>query len=284
MSADNLLYEPPGPLARRRNRLISVIGTLLLLGGLLAVGHRLDASGQFDAKRWEIFLHPGTVRFLFDGLLATLQAAVISTVLAFCVALPLALARLSSRLWLRTLAATYIGCFRAVPLLLLILFTVILLPSLGLNWSALGFLIFGMVLHHSAMTAEVIRSGILSLGRGQREAALTLGMREYQAMIWVVLPQALKIMLPALISSILAIVQDTSLGYIIPYEELLRRSQQISSFAPQSLLQSAFIVTVMYGFVSAVLLALRRWIERRQAYSSRTAIIEKTAVAEVALL
>jgi glutamate transport system permease protein len=284
MSADNLLYEPPGPIARRRNRLISVLGTLVLLGFLYAVGHRLDASGQFDAQRWAIFLHPGTVRFLLEGLLATLQAAVISTLLAFCVALPLALARLSSTFWIRTLAASYIGCFRAVPLLLLILFTVILLPSLGLNWSALWFLIFGMVLHHSAMTAEVIRTGILSLGRGQREAALTLGMREYQAMIWVVLPQALKIMLPALISSILAIVQDTSLGYIIPYEELLRRSQQISSFAPQSLLQSAFIVTVMYGFVSALLLALRRWIERRQAYSSRVTIIEKTAIAEVALL
>lgn len=280
MSADNLLYEPPGPIARRRNRLISVIGVLLLSGCLMAVGHRLDASGQFDAKRWDIFLHPGTLRFLFDGLMATLLAALISMVLAFSLAMPLALARLSSRLWLRTLAASYIGCFRAVPLLLLILFTVILLPSIGLNWSALGYLIFGMVLHHSAMAAEIIRAGILSLGRGQREAALSIGMREHQAMVWIVVPQALKLMLPALISAVLAIVQDTSLGYIIPYEELLRRSQQISSFAPQSLLQSAFIVTVMYGFVSALLLALRRWIERRQAYTSRAVIHEESGVTE----
>ncbi|WP_077049161.1 amino acid ABC transporter permease [Pseudomonas sp. KK4] len=275
MSASNLLYEPPGPIARRRNRIISVIGVVLLVCCALAAGHRLDASGQFDANRWQIFLHPGTIRFLFDGLMATLLAAAISTVLAFSLALPLALARLSNRFWLRTLAAAYIGCFRAVPLLLLILFTVILLPSMGLNWHALGYLVFGMVLHHSAMTAEVVRAGILSLGRGQREAALSIGMREHQAMIWVVLPQALKLMLPALISSVLAIVQDTSLGYIIPYEELLRRSQQISSFAPQSLLQSAFIVTVMYGFVSALLLALRRWIERRQAYTSRAVVREE---------
>lgn len=269
MSPDNLLYEPPGPIARRRNRIISVIGVLLLLCLAYAAGHRLDASGQFDAHRWKIFLHPGTLKFLFDGLVATLLAAVISTVLAFSLAVPLALARLSQRTWLRTLAASYIGCFRAVPLLLLILFTVILLPSIGLHWSALGYLIFGMVLHHSAMTAEIVRAGILSLGRGQKEAALSIGMREHQAMVWIVLPQALKLMLPALVSAVLAIVQDTSLGYIIPYEELLRRSQQISSFAPQSLLQSAFIVTVMYGFVSALLLALRRWVERRQAYDSR---------------
>ena len=269
MSADNLLYEPPGPMARRRNRIISVVGVVLLFCFMYAVGHRLEASGQFDAHRWKIFLHPGTLKFLFDGLMATLLAAVISTVLAFSLAVPLALARLSNRFWVRTLAAGYIGCFRAVPLLLLILFTVILLPSIGVHWSALAYLIFGMVLHHSAMTAEVVRAGILSLGRGQKEAALSIGMRDHQAMMWVVLPQALKLMLPTLVSAVLAIVQDTSLGYIIPYEELLRRSQQISSFAPQSLLQSAFIVTVMYGFVSALLLALRRWIERRQAYDSR---------------
>jgi glutamate transport system permease protein len=281
MSSNNLLYEPPGPIARRRNRIISVVGVVLLFCCLFTAGHRLDESGQFDAKRWEIFLHPGTLRFLFDGLMATLLAAVISMVLAFSLALPLALARLSSNFWLRSLAASYIGCFRAVPLLLLILFTVILLPSIGLNWSALGYLIFGMVLHHSAMTAEIIRAGILSLGRGQKEAALSIGMREHQAMIWVVLPQALKLMLPALISAVLAIVQDTSLGYIIPYEELLRRSQQISSFAPQSLLQSAFIVTVMYGFVSALLLALRRWIERRQAYTSRAVISEEKQLSEL---
>jgi glutamate transport system permease protein len=271
MSFDNVLYEPPGPIARRRNRIISAFGAILLLAGMMAVGLRLDESGQFDAKRWEIFLHPGTLLFLFDGLVATLVAAVISMILAFSLAVPLAVARLSDRLWLRTLAAAYIGCFRAVPLLLLILFTVILLPSMGLNWSALGYLVFGMVLHHSAMTAEIVRTGILSLGRGQREAALSIGMREHQAMLWIVLPQALKLMLPALVSAVLAIVQDTSLGYIIPYEELLRRSQQISSFAPQTLLQSAFIVTVIYGFVSALLLALRRWIERKQAYTSRVA-------------
>jgi len=269
MSFNNVLYEPPGPIARRRNRIISALGAILLVAGLMAVGLRLDESGQFDAKRWEIFLHPGTLRFLFDGLVATLVAAVISMILAFSLAVPLAIARLSDRFWLRTLAGAYIGCFRAVPLLLLILFTVILLPSMGLNWSALGYLVFGMVLHHSAMTAEIVRTGILSLGRGQREAALSIGMREHQAMLWIVLPQALKLMLPALVSAVLAIVQDTSLGYIIPYEELLRRSQQISSFAPQTLLQSAFIVTVIYGFVSALLLALRRWIERRQAYTSR---------------
>jgi glutamate transport system permease protein len=141
---------------------------------------------------------------------------------------------------------------------------VIELPALGFDWPALGFLVFAMALHHSALTAEVVRAGILSLPRGQREAALALGMRPAQAMLYVVLPQALRSMLPALISSVLAIVQDTSLGYVIPYDELLHRSQDVSSYAPQSLLQAAFIVTMMYGVVSAVLLYLKRWVTRRQ--------------------
>jgi glutamate transport system permease protein len=101
--------------------------------------------------------------------------------------------------------------------------------------------------------------------------------RPYQAMQYVVLPQALRCMLPALISSVLAIVQDTSLGYVIPYDELLHRSQDVSSYAPQSLLQAAFIVTMMYGMVSAALLYLKRWVTRRQG----RVVVRSTAVSGV---
>jgi glutamate transport system permease protein len=131
------------------------------------------------------------------------------------------------------------------------------------------------------MTAEVIRAGIMSLPRGQHEAALALGMRAEQAMLHVVLPQALRAALPALISVVLAIVQDTSLGYVIPYDELLHRSQDVSSYAPQSLLQAAFIVTVMYGAVSACLLFLKRWLVRRQyrAQGRSTTLLPDAAAA-----
>ncbi|WP_121322320.1 ABC transporter permease subunit [Paraburkholderia sp. RAU2J] len=88
---------------------------------------------------------------------------------------------MSKRAWISRLAGAYIEFFRAIPLLLLILFMVIELPSLGFDWPALGLLVFAMALHHSALTAEVVRAGILSLPRGQREAALALGMRPSQA-------------------------------------------------------------------------------------------------------
>ena len=264
MSRPSALYEAPGPVGRRRQRIVSVLSALAVCGMFAAIGIRLEASGQFEADKWAIFFHWGTAKFLFDGLVSTIAAAACAALVAFAMALPLALWRLSKRAWISRLAGAYIEFFRAIPLLLLILFMVIELPALGFDWPALGFLVFAMALHHSALTAEVMRAGILSLPRGQREAALALGMRPSQAMLFVVLPQALRSMLPALISSVLAIVQDTSLGYVIPYDELLHRSQDVSSYAPQSLLQAAFIVTMMYGVVSAVLLYLKRWVMRRQ--------------------
>lgn len=265
MNRMTTLYEPPGPIGRARQRVFSIASALAVIGLFVVVGLRLQSTGQFAAEKWAIFWHWGTAKFLFDGLVSTLEAALISALAAFVLAIPLALGRLSPRTWVRKLAGAYVELFRAVPLLLLILFMVIELPALGFDWPALGFLVVAMALHHAALTAEVVRAGILSLPRGQREAALALGMRPWQAMVHVVLPQALRNMLPALISSLLAIVQDTSLGYVIPYDELLRRSQDISSFAPESLLQGAFIVTMMYGCVSAVLLYLKRWVTRRQA-------------------
>ncbi|CAB3759649.1 amino acid ABC transporter permease [Paraburkholderia humisilvae] len=269
MSGAVKLYEAPGPLGRVRHRVFSIVSAIAVCVLLMAIGRRLETSGQFEADKWAIFLHWGTAKFLFDGLVSTIEAAVCSAVAAFALAVPLALGRLSDRRWVGTLCGVYVEFFRAVPLLLLILFVVIELPALGFDWPALGFLVLAMALHHAAMTAEVVRAGILSLPRGQREAALALGMRPAQAMLYVVLPQALRTMLPALISSILAIVQDTSLGYVIPYDELLHRSQDVSSYAPQSLLQAAFVVTMMYGVVSAALLYLKRQVIKRQGRTVR---------------
>jgi glutamate transport system permease protein len=277
MSRPNTLYEAPGPVGRMRQRIVSVVSALGVCALLAAIGIRLEASGQFEADKWAIFFHWGTAKFLFDGLMSTLEAAACAALVAFAMAFPLALGRLSKRSWISKLAGAYIEFFRAIPLLLLILFMVIELPALGFDWPALGFLVFAMALHHSALTAEVVRAGILSLPRGQGEAALALGMRPYQAMLYIVLPQALRSMLPALISSVLAIVQDTSLGYVIPYDELLHRSQDVSSYAPQSLLQAAFIVTMMYGVVSAALLYLKRWVTRRQG----RVVVRSAAVSRV---
>jgi glutamate transport system permease protein len=258
MNRSIMLYEPPGPKAARRNEIYAWAGRILVFGLLAAIVLRLAERDQFDAAHWAIFAHLSVWQFLFMGLLATLKAAALSAIFSLALAFPIAFARLSGRIWLRKAAEINIAFFRAVPLLLLILFMTVLLPVMGLTWPGLAFLVIAMTLHHSALTAEILRSGILSLERGQREAALSIGMTDAQTMALIILPQALRRMLPLLVGQLLSIVQDTSLGYVIPYNELLRSSQLISSYAPETLLSSAFISTLMYGIISAVLLFVQR--------------------------
>lgn len=264
MNETILLYDAVGPIGARRHRIYSWLGGLLVFGLLVAITMRLADRGQFDADRWVVFSKVAVWKFLFIGLLATLQAAALSAACSLMLAFPIAFCRLSAIRWVRKAAEIYISVLRAVPLLLVILFMTVLLPAFGFAWPGLAFLVIAMTLHHSALTAEIVRSGIQSLERGQREAALAVGMTVSQAMIYVILPQALKRMTPALIGQLLAVVQDTSLGYIIPYNELLRSSQLISTYAPQSLLSAAFISTVMYGIISAMLLYLQRYFKLRR--------------------
>ncbi|MEM5326100.1 amino acid ABC transporter permease [Paraburkholderia sp. JHI2823] len=258
MNETRLLYERPGPVGVLRNRLYAVAGAALVLALTFSVLHRLYQKGQFDQDRWAVFFNAKVWGFLLTGLEATLLVAAISGILSFGFAVPVALMRLSERASARKCAEVYISAFRAVPLLLLILFMAVLLPTIGLAWPAIAFLVVALTLHHSALMAEIVRAGILSLPRGQAEAARAIGMRPATLMQYIILPQAIRRMMPALIGQLLAIVQDTSLGYIIPYNELLRCSQLISTYAPQSLLQAAFVSTLMYGIVS-VLLMLIQW-------------------------
>jgi glutamate transport system permease protein len=285
MSHGNALFDAQGPKGRRRMRVASALAGVLLLLLLWAAFDRLASKGQFEHDRWALFSDPGTMKFLLDGLVATLKATAISAVLSGLLALPLALARLSGRRAFRWASRVFIEVFRAVPVLLLILFLAIGLPQLGIQVSPLTVLVVGLTLYNSAVIAEIVRAGILSLDRGQREAALALGQSPGQAMRLVVLPQALRRMIPALLSQLLAILQDTSLGYVIPYDELLRRGQVIASYSPRSLLPSFMVVTAVYGITSLALLWLTRWAERRQERPrAANASRRRTRLAEVPLV
>ena len=262
-SADHELFDVPGTRARARIRVLGVISTVLIAALLYVVYKRLADTGQFEAAKWEIFRHPGTAKFLLGGLWATMQAALIVIVISLPVSVLIALARLSQRRWLAVPAAAFVDFFRAMPLLLLILFLAVGFPFFGWDVAPLWVLVIAMCLYYFAIFSEVVRAGILSLAKGQREAALALGMAPGQSMRAVELPQALVAMSPAILSQVLFLVQDTSLGYVIPYEELLRRGQEIASFSPASLLPSYAVATAIYGVVSFALLMLTRFVEDR---------------------
>ena len=256
--------DPLGPRGRRRALLASVAGALVLLGILgVAIG-KFASAGQLDWVRWEELLSSDGARAFWRGLKATLKAAAAAIALSVAVGTVMALSRLSHRRVVRGLATTYVQLFRALPSLLLILFGFFGLPAMGVDVSKYQALVIGLTLYNSAIFAEVIRAGILSLPRGQSEAAYAVGMTRGQVQRLVVLPQAVSRMLPSLVAQGVVVLKDTSYGFVIGYEELLRTGQ-FAGESTASLLQAYLIVAVVYIAVCFSLSQLARWLEGRQA-------------------
>jgi glutamate transport system permease protein len=258
-----VLYDVAGPRARRRVLIGSVISTVVVLGLLGLAAMRLADKGQFRADHWDWLKDTGRIRFLAEGLYLTLKAAVVAMVLSMAAGSVLALARLSRTAPLRWLATIYIEIFRALPVLLLILFCYLALPLLGVNIEPFSSLVLGLTLYNGAVMAEIFRAGILSLDRGQSEAAYAIGLSYGQAMRLVVVPQAFRRMIPSLVSQLVTVLKDTSYGYIVTYEELLRRGKA-NADDPDWLISSYVVVLLVYVVINFTLSRIAKRLEVRQ--------------------
>ena len=260
----SVLYDVPGPQARRRVLLQSVIGGVLLVALLAVVFARLSSKGQLEGERWEVLGNTQVLELLLRGLVNTLRVAGIAMLLSLVVGVLLAVGRLSEHRWVRALVRTWVEFFRGLPLLLLILFIYLGAPALGVNLPVLWALVLGLTLYNSAVVAEIVRAGILSLPRGQREAAYAIGLRPGQAMRLVLLPQAFRLMLPALISQLVTLLKDTSLGFVISYPELLRSGRTVVEFLGGRFSLPIYVaVAVIYIAINMALSWLARWVDRR---------------------
>jgi glutamate transport system permease protein len=266
LSVVSHLYEVPGPRGRRRIVIGSILSGLVIGGIVLAGLWQFGSRGQLDAEKWTPFLDLAIWRYLGVGLLGTLQAAVIVAVLGASFGTLLALGRVSKLRWLSWLCSAYIEIARTVPVLLLIYLMLFGLPQLGINFPVLWKLAIPLTLANSAVFAEIVRAGILSLPRGQAEAAFSLGMRNIQVMRLVVLPQAIRNVTPSLITQFVSLVKDTSLGFIVAFTELLYRGQVLSSFN-QLLIQTYLVVTLVYLVVNGCLSALASRIQKKPGRS-----------------
>ncbi len=264
MSAGLLTFSDPlGPRGRRKALVGSVVGALVLLALLGVVLGKFASAGQLDGDRWTELLSPDGLRLYGNGLLSTLKAAAAAIVLSIGVGTVMALGRLSTLAPLRWLAGTYVELFRALPSLLLIIFAFFALPEiLGRPVGRYSALVIGLSLYNSAVFAEIIRAGVLSLPKGQSEAAVALGLRRSQVQQLVVLPQAVSRMLPSLVAQMVVVLKDTSYGLIIGYEELLRTGT-IAGETTADVLQSYVIVAVIYIAVCYSLSRLARRLEGR---------------------
>ena len=278
-----VLADELGPRARRRVLVVSVVATVLLAAVVALALRRLQTRGQFAAELWVPFTRWPTWRFLLEGLLETVRVASVAMLCSIVLGLVLALGRLAQTRVVRGVFTTWGEFFRGIPVVLLIFFSFLALPRYGFDWPTFWYLVLGLTLYNGAVLGEIFRAGILSLERGQMEAALGVGLSYWQAMRLVLIPQAVRRMIPALVSQLVTLLKDTSLGYIIAYEELLRRAN-ILGVARKNILQSLFVGAMLYLLMNLILSRIARRLETRQRRRYSAGAIDVSGVEDLAVV
>ena len=271
--SESVLYDVQGPQAKRRVLIGSVVGLLLLAALVFVAVQRLADNGQFEAELYEPFWEePALYDRLLEGLKGTLTAAAYALVLASVLGVLLAFGRLSKSAFVRVPSIAVIELFRALPLLLVILGFFLAWPIVvGSRLDPLYALVIGLTLYNGAVIAEIVRAGIQSLPRGQSEAAMSIGLGRGQTLRLVLLPQAVRIMLPALISQLVVLLKDTSLGFVIGYLELLRSAQRVVQNLDNPL-QLYGLVAIVYIAINMSISQLATVLERRQRRTRATSV------------
>jgi His/Glu/Gln/Arg/opine family amino acid ABC transporter permease subunit len=201
---------------------------------------------------------------LLQAAWATLRLAWSALVLGLVVGLLVALLRMNRRLWVKRAATAYVELFRGTPALVQLFILYFGLTAVGIEFSSFQAAMIGLGLNASAYLSEVYRAGIQAVPGGQREAALTIGMTRYQVMRWVILPQAVRIVLAPIGNIAIALLKDTSVASLIATPDLMLRAQDLSSvyFMP---LETYLIVGAMYFVMCFPLSLLIRSLERKRS-------------------
>ncbi|MEW2248020.1 amino acid ABC transporter permease [Streptomyces sp. NPDC006975] len=270
----SVLYDTPGPRAKRRNILISVVFFVLLALLVWWIWQTLDDHGQLTSAMWKPFVQADAwTTYLIPGLGNTLKAAALAMVIALPLGAVFGIARLSDHRWVRVPSAVVVEFFRAIPVLLLMLFANELYSrytNVTSEDRPLYAVVTGLVLYNASVLAEVVRAGILALPKGQTEAAYAIGLRKTQTMTSILLPQAVTAMLPAIVSQLVVIVKDTALGGVmIGFNELLNaRSTLAANYA--NVIPSFIVVAAIYIVLNFLLTSFASWLEGYLRRSKRS--------------
>ncbi|PFG38439.1 amino acid ABC transporter membrane protein 2 (PAAT family) [Georgenia soli] len=274
----SVLFDAPGPRTRRRIAVVNVVGALVVLGVLAWVIWGLAQKGQLTAAKWNPFLTETVwADYLLVGLWNTLRAALIAIVTANAFGLLFGLGRLSQSRLVRGVCGTVVEFFRAVPVLIMMIFFWQLFSYVPGPWMAAPpfyGVVFGLTLYNGSVIAELVRSGVQNLPRGQREAALAIGLTRSKSLRLVEVPQALIAMMPSMVSQLVVILKDTALGYIITYSELLRSARLVGStfanYVPALIVAAVIFIVINYTLTWLAELLARR-LSKRTAGGTRPA-------------
>jgi glutamate transport system permease protein len=289
--SESVLYDAQGPRGRRLTRIGTAVGLLLLAGLAYLVVRRLADQDQFSMEKWGPLIDPGNEAFdavwrlIREGIVNTLKAAAVAMVLSVVLGTLIAVARLSLGRVGRIPLIGLVELFRGLPVVVLVYFGVRVLDDIGVDLSGLpgGQVFWGLVLgltaYNMVVFAEVIRAGVSSLPRGQREGALATGLTNGQTMRIVLLPQAFRVMLPAIISQLVVVLKDTSLvTFVANFDELLSQGESIQRNLDNPI-QTFVVIAVIYIVINYTLGRLAQYVQARQARSGR---VPRTAVATAA--
>ncbi|MFC6084636.1 amino acid ABC transporter permease [Sphaerisporangium aureirubrum] len=285
MSTASVLYDVPGPRARLRNNVLTLLSAVVILGIGYLVVRGLADKGQFAGKLWEPFLRAEVwTGQIIPGLIATVQAALLSAVLALVFGMVFGLGRLSDHAWIRVPSGWVVEFFRAIPLLLLIFF-VQFFPATASGYTvsvpAFAAVVIGLTLYNGSVLAEVFRAGVLAVPRGQSEAGFAIGLRKGGVMRLILLPQATTAMMPAIVSQMVVLLKDTALGWVIAYEELLNFGLKQIPANFGNLIPSAIVISLVYIAINMVLGYVAVRLERRSRRARRTAAAPVQAPAAI---
>lgn len=274
----SVLFDAPGPRTRRRHRIYTVISALVILGLVYLAFRQLDRRHQFAYDLWEPFVTPRILTFLLKGLGQTILAAAIAIVLSIAFGVIFGVGKLSEHRVLRWPSWLVVEFFRAVPLLMLIIATWYFFGA-KLGPVAFWALVTGLTLYNGAVLAEVFRAGINALPKGQSEAAYAIGMRKSQVMRIVLIPQAVKIMLPAIVNQAVTALKDTTLGYAITAPGVAYAGKQVYGEF-QNILQTAVVLALIFVIINMALSRLASFLERRMAGGKRLNLAPVGAMAD----
>jgi glutamate transport system permease protein len=267
----SVLFDAPGPRARLRNNILTLVATIVLLVIVYLLIARMSQQHQFDSKLWKPFTQKDVwTKQIIPGLGGTLKAAGVAAVFALIMGVIFGLGRLSEHKWISIPAGAVVEFFRAIPLLIMIFFAQAGPPAIMDSFgrvlppvSAFLALVIGLTLYNGSVLAEIFRSGINSIPKGQSEAGYSIGMRRSGVMLRILVPQAVTAMMPAVVSQLVVLLKDTALGYIIAYNDLLNSGLRVIPGNFGNIIPSAIVIAVIYIIINIALGFVATWLEKR---------------------
>ncbi|MBR3226018.1 MAG: amino acid ABC transporter permease [Atopobiaceae bacterium] len=261
-SMRDALYEAPGPKTRRRTAIGTVVSLVLLAVGIFFAIRQFYITDQLNERYWSFLLEWTTWRFLLEGLWGTIQVAIVSGIISMLLGLLLMLGRIGHNKVLSVICRVLTDLFRSLPSLLLIYFFFLVIPKYGIRMPSFWMLTIPISLAASGVLAEVFRAGVNAVPKGQTEAAMSIGLTHGKIVRKIILPQALRIVIPSLVSQLVVVVKDTTVAYVVSFPDLMQNARVLISNY-DALVSMYFVVAIIYILINYAINQLSIYLAHR---------------------